>query len=146
MQQSLSTISGVLGFAEHSEVPLKPTTTSGLPTMPSLPETNWRSNGLFMTENEAIDADVQQQNVTPAVGDDKISSPEMGAASPYRSLSRPMSPRTFRLPESDFQSINGSRSLIKWKSDSEPLPSNELTTDLNVIRWLSFSLLGVLNM
>jgi len=92
-----------------------------------------------MRENEAFESDdVQLQNVIPGAGDDKISSPEMGAASPYRKLSRPVSPRMFRLPESDFQNINGSRSLMKWKSDSGPLMPNELSTDLNVIRWLSF--------
>lgn len=135
LQQSLSTISGVLGFAEHSEGPVNPTTTNGLSTSPKLPETNWRSNGLFMMEDEAPESDaVQQQTVTPATGDDKLSSPGMGATKPFQNYSGPMSPWMLRVHENDHENINGSRSLLKMKSDAEAFLPKEPTQDISGIR------------
>ncbi|KAG0560825.1 hypothetical protein KC19_9G016700 [Ceratodon purpureus] len=131
LQQSLSTISGVLGFAEHTEVPPKPLA-NGSPALPRLPETNWRSNGLFMTESEAFDSDAgQQPNITTATGDDKISSPEMGVPNNFHNHSGPTSPRMSQLQENDPNSRSGSRSLFKWKSDSDAFakePPKELTS------------------
>jgi hypothetical protein len=133
LQQSLSSISGVLGFADHSEVPPK-ATTNGTPALPSLPENNWRSNGLFMTENETVDLDVSHQgNVTPAAGDDRISSPEVSASNASQNHSRPTSPRMLHFQEIEYNK-SGSRSLFKWKSDSEALMPKELAKDVTTIR------------
>lgn len=115
-------------------MPPKPTS-NGIPALPRLPETNWRSNGLFMTENETFDSDVAQQpSVTPATGDDKISSPEMGAPNTSQNHSGPTSPRMLQLQENDPHSRSGSRSLFKWKSDSEALLPKEFTKDVTSIR------------
>lgn len=136
LQQSLSSISGVLGFADHSEVPPK-ATTNGTPALPSLPEDNWRSNGLFMTENETVDLDVSHQgNVTPAAGDDRISSPEVSASNASQNHSRPTSPRMLHFQEIEYNK-SGSRSLFKWKSDSEALMPKEFAKDVTTIRWVS---------
>lgn len=144
LQQSLSTISGVLGFSDHPEVPAEFTTTSGLPTMPCLPETNWRSNELFMAEHEASESDgMQLQSVTPVQGHDKISSPEMVVASPYRSLSRPISPQMLRFQESDHHRMNGSP--VRLRSRCSPW-THQVRRDLEetgggvrISRWMSAS-------
>uniref|UniRef100_A0A7I4BYF9 PH domain-containing protein n=1 Tax=Physcomitrium patens TaxID=3218 RepID=A0A7I4BYF9_PHYPA len=134
LQHSLSTISGVLGFADTPEVPQK-STTSALPALPRLPETNWRSNGLFMTEHEALDSDVpQQHNGSPATGDDRISSPEMGASNSRQNHSAPISPRTSQLHDNDPNSRSASRSFLKWKSDPDTLTLTDSTIDLSCIR------------
>lgn len=133
LQQSLSTISGVLGFADHAEMHPKPMA-NGSPALPRLPETNWRSNGLFMTENEAFDSDAgQQPNIITATADGKISSPEMGVPNNFHNHSGPTSPRMSLLQENDPHSRSGSRSLFKWKSDSEAFPK-ESPKDLTSIR------------
>ena len=110
-------------------MPSKPTT-NGSTALSKLPETNWRSNGLFMAENETFDSDVgQQPNITTAIGDDKISSPEMGVPNNFLNRSGPTSPRMSQLQENDPHSRNGSRSLFKWKSDSEAFIPKELPKD-----------------
>ena len=137
LQQSLSTISGVLGFAEHPEnLPPKPLA-NGSPALPSLSETNWRANGLFITENEAFDSDAgQQPSITAATGDDKISSPEMGVPNNSHNHSGPPSPRTSHILQNDPHSRSGSRSLFKWKSDSDAFPK-EPPKDVTNIRLFS---------
>nr|XP_024360842.1 oxysterol-binding protein-related protein 3-like isoform X2 [Physcomitrium patens] len=131
LQQSLSTISGVLGFADHGEVPQN-STTNGFPTLPRLQETNWRSNGLFITENEVSNLDVsRQQNGTPSTGDDKLSSPDMGASNSFQNHSGPTSPRMNQYHENEPYSRSGLRSLVKFKSDSEALMPKKSTKDIN---------------
>lgn len=88
-----------------------------------------------MTENEAADSDVAQQtNVISETGDDKLSSPEVGMSKTPQNRSGPPSPRMLQLQENDSHSKSGSRSLFKWKSDSEALLPKELTKDVTSIR------------
>lgn len=109
--------------------------TNGSPALPRLSETNWRSNGLFITENEAFDSDAgQQPNFTSGTGDDKISSPELGAPNNSHNHSGPTSPRMSQLQENDPHSRSGSRSLFKWKSDSETFMPKEVPKDIASIR------------
>lgn len=142
----MSTISGVFGFAEHPEVPKRPATIV-LPSLPRLPETSWRSNGLFIAENETFELDVsqqqnqlqqqnlsQQQNPTSLTNDDKLSSPEMGLVDPSQSHSGALSPPMLGGQENGSHGRNGSRSLFKWKSDAEARLANK---ELVGIRWVS---------
>lgn len=118
MQQSLSTISGVLNFSEHPEFPKGPATVLP-PTLPKLPETNWRSNGLYIPETETFELDGAQQLQSAPSGDDKLSSPEVGVGDPSQNYSRPY--------ENGRHHRSGSRSLFKWKSDAEQRLHKEST-------------------
>ena len=150
----MSTISGVFGFAEHPEVLKKPATIV-LPSLPRLAETSWRSNGLFIAENETFELDVsqqqnhlqqqnlsQQQNPTSLTNDDKLSSPEMGLVDPSQSHSGALSPPMLGGQENGSHVRNGSRSLFKWKSDAEARLANK---ELVGIRWVSASCIPFYN-
>ncbi|XP_024380359.1 uncharacterized protein [Physcomitrium patens] len=134
LQQSLSTISGVLGFAERLELPSKSTTTNG-PILSSLPEASWRSNELFMTGNDVFELGYdQQQTAFPTAGIDRISSPEMGVMNLVQNKSGPMSPQMFRFQENDSESRGGSCSLLMRKIDVDAFLPDESTQDSIVIR------------
>lgn len=144
LQQSLSTISGVLGFAERLELPSKSTTTNG-PILSSLPEASWRSNELFMTGNDVFELGYdQQQTAFPTAGIDRISSPEMGVMNLVQNKSGPMSPQMFRFQENDSESRGGSCSLLMRKIDVDAFLPDESTQDSIVIRWSSVLLVLVL--
>ncbi len=76
----MSTISRVLGFANiHLEVPK----TLLLSIIPSLFETTWRSNGVFLAKIRMFDVEyVSQIHKTP-LSDGKLSWLDLGLGDPY---------------------------------------------------------------
>jgi hypothetical protein len=109
----LSTITGVLGFADHPEVPKAML----LPILPSLPEATGRPNGVFPAETGMSDLDVSQMPRTPS--DDKLSSPDLGSGDPYLHGRGMLSPLPSSLQENSVHQRSGSRSLFKWKTDGD---------------------------
>ncbi|KAH9572060.1 hypothetical protein CY35_02G126900 [Sphagnum magellanicum] len=113
LQQSLSTITGVLGFADHPEVPKAML----LPILPSLPEATWRPSGVFPAETGMSDLDVSEIPRTPS--DDKLSSPDLGSGDPYLHGRGMLSSLPSSLQENSGHQRSGSRSLFKWKTDGD---------------------------
>jgi hypothetical protein len=82
-----------------------------LSTLPSLPEATWRSNGMFVADN------VSQHPVIPS--DNKLSSPDLGSSDPDVHARHMLSPPPSNSQENGVHQRSVSRSLFKWKSDSE---------------------------
>lgn len=82
-----------------------------LSTLPSLPEATSRSNSMFVADN------VSQHPVIPS--DDKLSSPDLGSSDPDVRARRMLSPPPSSSQENGVHQRSVSRSLFKWKSDSE---------------------------
>jgi hypothetical protein len=131
LQQSLSTITGVLGFADHPEVPKAML----LPILPSLPEATWRPNGVFPAETGMSDLDVSQIPRIPS--DDKLSSPDLGSGDPYLHGRGMLSSLPSSLQENSVHQRSGSRSLFKWKTDGD-YQNSKGSVDIRLVYLLLF--------
>ncbi|KAL3676842.1 hypothetical protein R1sor_026790 [Riccia sorocarpa] len=107
LQQSLSVISGALGFSEKTETIVPSSSNTELNKMPDI----W--NGIERMEGYSLRNSI---NNSGDEGDHRVSSPEVGASDASQSGQK-LSDSSFALPESSYPRTQ--RSIFKWKGDGE---------------------------